>query len=433
MPESPASLPHFYQDIEGWFDYAEVYDLAIATARNGGSLVEVGSWLGRSMAYLAIQAAASGKNLKLHAVDTWKGSPSEPEHLRRVDELGGDLLPHFMRNMRAGGIDELVTPIQSPSVQAAQRFADESLDFVFIDGEHLFESVVQDIRAWLPKVRPGGVLAGHDVDRLSVQAAVQDRLPWSEVRTQGNCWVYHKQEVKRGEWMHPTGPVDDRLPSHLIFIPHIVREDLLARAVESVDFPGAQVVVIDGSHGGLSQSFIRSERIGVFRMARKLTFTQTMNWCQAEALRRKVDWQGFMHDDASCSPEFPPQLLQHAQAIKTSSAGASNRIGALFTNYHALAFYDVCALVDVGPWDETWEWYWSDVDYYHRMRRLGWLIQNYPGGPELVRHEVSGSLNGDSRMRCRVRRTQQWAAAHYHHKWGGFVHQERHVNPYDVP
>lgn len=52
--------------------------------------------------------------------------------------------------------------IEDFSVEAAKTFADESLDFVYIDGNHEYSHVKADIEAWTPKVRQGGILAGHD-------------------------------------------------------------------------------------------------------------------------------------------------------------------------------------------------------------------------------------------------------------------------------
>jgi hypothetical protein len=48
------------------------------------------------------------------------------------------------------------------SVDAAEYFTDGYFDFVYIDADHSYESVLTDIRAWLPKVRDGGMIAGHD-------------------------------------------------------------------------------------------------------------------------------------------------------------------------------------------------------------------------------------------------------------------------------
>jgi len=52
--------------------------------------------------------------------------------------------------------------LRTTGVEAAQQFEDHSLDLVYIDGDHSYEFVSNDIRAWWPKIRPGGILSGHD-------------------------------------------------------------------------------------------------------------------------------------------------------------------------------------------------------------------------------------------------------------------------------
>lgn len=47
-------------------------------------------------------------------------------------------------------------------MEAVGDFKDESLDFVYIDGFHEFDAVMSDLIFWVPKVRPGGIIAGHD-------------------------------------------------------------------------------------------------------------------------------------------------------------------------------------------------------------------------------------------------------------------------------
>ncbi len=48
------------------------------------------------------------------------------------------------------------------SERASKFVADNSLDFVFIDGDHRYEHVKLDVESWMPKVRPGGLISGHD-------------------------------------------------------------------------------------------------------------------------------------------------------------------------------------------------------------------------------------------------------------------------------
>ena len=75
-------------------------------------------------------------------------------------------------------LDKIVF-ITRNSIQAVKLFPDEFFDFVYIDGNHNYDSVKQDMSLWLPKVKTGGVLGGHDFDsrgvtRQDVTEAVKD-------------------------------------------------------------------------------------------------------------------------------------------------------------------------------------------------------------------------------------------------------------------
>jgi predicted O-methyltransferase YrrM len=58
------------------------------------------------------------------------------------------------------------------STDAAAAFADGELDFVFIDADHSMRAVLQDLDAWWPKIRVGGIMSGHDSNLFSVNFAV---------------------------------------------------------------------------------------------------------------------------------------------------------------------------------------------------------------------------------------------------------------------
>jgi hypothetical protein len=79
--------------------------------------------------------------------------------------------------------------IESDSIDAATLVEDGSLDLVFIDADHSYEGVRKDIEAWSPKVRKGGVIAGHDYghpDFPDVKVAVDE---FCEPET-GAEWVW---------------------------------------------------------------------------------------------------------------------------------------------------------------------------------------------------------------------------------------------------
>ncbi len=193
MPAPPRATPttEYYKRVAGWFNFQDVYDLAVSQAARGDRLVEVGCWLGRSTCYLAERARAADKDLKLFAVDTFSGSP---EHAQLGEEFLASLYERFLCHLSAGGYLDAVRTIALESVRAARLFPDGSLFFCFIDACHEYESVRADIDAWLPKVRPGGILAGHDYSPKSpgVVRAVNELFP-GQFTVSRHSWLVRKQ------------------------------------------------------------------------------------------------------------------------------------------------------------------------------------------------------------------------------------------------
>lgn len=178
-------MNHFHSRISGWFDFPELYRQAVRECPDSGVMIEVGSYVGKSAAFMAVEIANSGKAIEFYCVDTWR-----MEDVPGV-QGSGCTLPKFFRNLTP--VIELVRPLNLPSVRAAKAFDDESVDFVFIDGDHSEESVRSDIEAWLPKVKQGGVIAGHDYTNNwpGVVAAVSQYFKSPEGR--GSCWFVRKE------------------------------------------------------------------------------------------------------------------------------------------------------------------------------------------------------------------------------------------------
>lgn len=96
-------------------------------------------------------------NLELYGVDPWQAYKGYREHVSQ-SKLDG-----FFHETKIRLSDfEKFYIIRDYSVNAARSFADGELDFVYIDGNHEYSHVVADIAAWIPKVKKGGIVAGHD-------------------------------------------------------------------------------------------------------------------------------------------------------------------------------------------------------------------------------------------------------------------------------
>ena len=100
--------------------------------------------------------------LKMYAVDSWMAFPGQGR-TQQVQERQDFLYGHACRTLAPYGISpEDGTIIRKTSMDAVGDFADGSLDFVYIDGDHSFRHIAADICEWERKVRPGGVVSGHD-------------------------------------------------------------------------------------------------------------------------------------------------------------------------------------------------------------------------------------------------------------------------------
>ena len=108
-------------------------------------------------------------NLELHMVDLWGVHPDDSEFVKSGDLRSkhgwkdyNDNLLLARRRVRAYTWHAHVH-ITSTHM-ASELFEDNSLDFVFIDGDHSYDGCFEDMVDWYPKVREGGIFSGHDYD-----------------------------------------------------------------------------------------------------------------------------------------------------------------------------------------------------------------------------------------------------------------------------
>lgn len=179
-----------YQEIAGWFDYPNSFQFLVNTIPDGGTFVECGAWLGQSSAYLCDIAK---DRINVFIVDSWQGSANEvATHHKLAQET--DIYTIFLDNMG----ERKFTPIRKLSHEAVLDFEDESCDVVYIDMEHTYDAVSKDIDMWLPKVKVGGYLAGHDYNPGSwpgVVQAVNEKLHDKFRILDNSTWVHQKEKA----------------------------------------------------------------------------------------------------------------------------------------------------------------------------------------------------------------------------------------------
>jgi GR25 family glycosyltransferase involved in LPS biosynthesis/predicted O-methyltransferase YrrM len=186
-------MEYFHWGIEGWFDapQSNIYAEMVKSAKDGAHFVEIGAWKGKSTSFMAVEIKNSGKKIKFDVVDTFKGSP---EHQNLPCIINDTLYQEYLSNIEP--VKKYVNTIVGDSSNIAGMYADDSLDFVFIDGDHTLEGVRRDIMAWFDKVKPGGYLCGNDVFQKGhdgVHQAIMQLL--DNVDIYQNNWIYKKPKI----------------------------------------------------------------------------------------------------------------------------------------------------------------------------------------------------------------------------------------------
>jgi len=127
---------------------------------NEGIFVEIGTWEGGfSRALLASTACK-----KLYCVDPYKhfSNNEYPDGMNRLSQQEFDT-KYETTHATLKEFGNRVEMVRLESSEAVTKFADESLDYVYIDGNHDYKYVLNDIRLWYPKVKKGGYICGDDV------------------------------------------------------------------------------------------------------------------------------------------------------------------------------------------------------------------------------------------------------------------------------
>ena len=145
---------------------------------------EVGVHFGEGSEYILYK----WKGKKLYSIDCWKHQ--DPNVYSDIANTEDDIQEKFYLETvgRLSKFNERSEIIRETSVEASKRFSDEQLDFVFLDANHGTLALTDDLNAWYPKVKTGGLICGDDWAWGSVVDAVNPFFEKLKKRVYVGCW-----------------------------------------------------------------------------------------------------------------------------------------------------------------------------------------------------------------------------------------------------
>lgn len=157
----------------------------------GQCIVEIGSFRGRSMAFLAT-GSHYGKRVPVYCIDLWL------EARKLVGKRKGARFPAIYDPKTRARFDAraeayghgLVTPIMGDSPVVAQMWT-QPVGLLFVDGAHDYDAVKADLTAWLPHCTATATIAFHDWPKESVQRAAYEAIPATMDSLTGRIAVFH--------------------------------------------------------------------------------------------------------------------------------------------------------------------------------------------------------------------------------------------------
>jgi predicted O-methyltransferase YrrM len=155
-----ASALEAVRDVPGWLSDDQAARLWASAARLGahGTIVEIGSYRGRSTIVLA-RAAAEG--VEVVAIDPHAGNDRGPQQIAADAAAGEADHRAFAAHLAAAGVSARVRHVRRPSQEALDAVAGP-VDVLYVDGAHRYRPARDDLARWGRRVAPGGTLLVHD-------------------------------------------------------------------------------------------------------------------------------------------------------------------------------------------------------------------------------------------------------------------------------
>ena len=153
------------RQVDGWLKDDEAELLIVSTRRAlkehpVATVVEIGSYCGRSTIVIASAARTANPTARVYAVDPHQGVVGAEDELDGLAVVASTF-DRFQRNIRAAGVAEIIEPIRLHSYEVPWQ---SPIAFLFIDGLHSFSSVARDFFHFERHLLDGAYVAFHDCD-----------------------------------------------------------------------------------------------------------------------------------------------------------------------------------------------------------------------------------------------------------------------------
>jgi predicted O-methyltransferase YrrM len=198
QPPGFAGAWELTESVDGWMTEDQGRRLWDAASRvpDGGQIVEIGSFRGRSMIVLARSATQAGT---IVAIDPHAGNDRGPQEISGYQDAAAADHEAFSRNLTQAGVRDRVTHVRAFS-SAAHAEVSGQVDLLYIDGAHRYGPARADIRDWGARVVPGGTMLIHDsFSSIGVTLAIlRELVPsrrWRYVGRSGSLTEYRSEPL----------------------------------------------------------------------------------------------------------------------------------------------------------------------------------------------------------------------------------------------
>jgi predicted O-methyltransferase YrrM len=187
--------------VPGWNSYSDVFGKLIAETRPS-VIFEVGTWLGASAINMAGHVKKMSLDTKIYCIDTWLGAEEfwtkekdDPQRSLKTKNGYPQVYFDFLANVVEHGAEDIIIPIPNTSHIGSIILSHLGLsaELIYIDGSHDYGDVKNDIRDYMPLLKPGGIMFGDDM-RIwkGVERAVEESLGQNLEVYQNNFWIFRK-------------------------------------------------------------------------------------------------------------------------------------------------------------------------------------------------------------------------------------------------